>query len=261
MFKKIILISLLSFSSILLANNVTKKQCDNKGDNFIFAGKECIEYRYFEGEDNNTITIIIHGTWDLGTNTLGRYAPFAESMNMMTELTTIAVALPGYSNSSTNTLLPLATKKRKNIAASKEYVNFLATLIETLKTKFKAKNVYVIGHSVGAMMLGTLTGIKPKLIKKAVLVGGRYDIHEINEDKSLISMIDVLNKIPKDTKYLFIYGSEDKISKPEITTKFFKIVKQKKLDAKLVEVKGAGHIDLDMTDTATNAITEFFEEE
>ncbi len=263
MLRKVLKASFLSLvlSSSLMASSVTKQECEVKEGSFIFADNECIEYRAFEGENNDVITVIVHGTWDLGTNTLGRYAPFAESMNMMTDLTTIAVALPGYSKSSTNNLKSLASKEVKNLAATKEYVTFLGELISALKEKYEASSVNFIGHSAGAMMGGTLIGVKPELIQNIVLAGGRYDIHKINKDKGLISMVDVLDNIDKETKILFVYGSEDKISEPSVTTEFFDIAKNKGLNVKLVEVKGAAHLDLDMTDTATAATVELFEEE
>lgn len=261
MLKRILLLSILSFLFIsgLSAETITKKECISKGENFIFAADECIEFRTFEGDDNNHIIIIVHGTWDEGTNTLGRYAPFAETMNLNTDLTSIAVALPGYSNSSTNNFTSLSHKGVKNLAAKKEYVLFLGKLVESLKNKYQAKTVTLIGHSAGAMMGATLTGLKPELIQNIALAGGRYDIHK-EEEGDLISMIDVIDNIDKNTNFLFIYGTEDKISKPEVTTSFFKIAKDKGLKAKLIKVEGAGHIDLDMSDSSIEAIVEMIEE-
>jgi len=257
MLKKFLLLFVIFIFS-LEAKEITKEQCI--GDNFIFAGGECIEYRVFEGDTNDEIIIIVHGTWDEGTNTLGRYAPFAETMNMNTDLTTIAVALPGYSNSSTNNFTALAHKGVKNLAAKKEYILFLGELIKSLKDKFEAKKVAYIGHSAGAMMGATLMGLKPDLIQNIALAGGRYDIHK-EEKGDLISLIDVIDNVKKDANFLFIYGTKDEISKPEVTKSFFKIAKKKGLNAKLVEVKDAGHIDLDMTDTSVEAIIELLEEE
>lgn len=263
MLKKIFTTGFLSLAlaTTVYSANVSKEQCEAKTGSFIYAGNECIEYKAYETEDSEVITVIVHGTWDLGSNTLGRYGPFAETMNMISDLTTISVALPGYSSSSTNNLLPLASKEVKNLAAKKEYVEFLNQLISSLKNKYNAEKVNFIGHSAGAMMGATLLGINPDLIQNAVLVGGRYDIHKVSDEKNLISMVDVLDKINKDTKILFIYGTEDKISKPEVTTSFYEVAKSKGLNVKLVKVEGAAHIDLDMTDTATEAAVEMFEEE
>lgn len=241
------------------AQNVSKEDCLKKGENYIFAGGECIQFKAYEGETNEHILVIVHGTWDEGTNTLGRYAPFAETMNLNTDLTTIAIALPGYSNSSTNKFTALAHKGVKNLAAKKKYVEFLGELIKALKNRFEANIVSYIGHSAGAMMGATLTGIKPGLIQNIALAGGRYDIHKDEKDKNLISLVDVLDNINKDTNFLFIYGTKDKISKPEVTTSFYKIMKEKGFKVQLTEVQGAPHIDLDMTDTAIEAITELLD--
>ncbi|WP_321471363.1 alpha/beta fold hydrolase [Halarcobacter sp.] len=259
MFKKVSLLLLVFvFSLTLEANKISKEECTK--DNFIFAGGECIEYRAYKGESNDRIVVIVHGTWDEGTNTLGRYAPFAETMNMNTDLTTIAVALPGYSGSSTNNFTSLAHKGVKNLAAKKEYVLFLGKLIKALKEKYNAEEVTYIGHSAGAMMGATLMGLNPDLVQNIALAGGRYDIHK-DEKGDLIFLVDVIDDVNKEAKFLFIYGTKDEISKPEVTTSFYKIAQEKGLNAKLVKVEGAGHIDLDMTDASIEAITEMLEEE
>lgn len=249
------------FTISLQANKIDKKQCNEMGENFIFTGGECLEFVSFEGESNEHIMLIVHGIWDEGTNTLGRYAPFAESMNMNTDLTTIAVALPGYSKSSTNKLLSLANKKVKNLAATKEYVLFIGDIIESFKKKYKAKKITYIGHSAGARMGATLMGLKPELIDNIALVGGRYEVRVENKDKNYIALKDVIKNVDKSKQFLFVYGTEDKISKPEVTTEFFKIAKENGLNAKLIKVEGAGHIDLDMTDESVEAITLMVEEE
>jgi pimeloyl-ACP methyl ester carboxylesterase len=261
MFKKVIksLTIVFTLTTTMYAAKITENECLKK-ENFIFAGGECIEYRAYKADSNDAITIIVHGTWDAGTNTLGRYAPFAETMNLNTDLTTIAVALPGYSGSSTNNFEALAHEGTKNLAARVEYIEFLGKLVEALKNKYKATTVNYIGHSAGAMMGATLTGIRPDLIQNIALAGGRYDIHEKVKDKDLISIIDVLDKVNKDTKFLLIYGTADKISKPEVTTNFYEIAKNKSFDVKLIKVENAPHLDLDMTDTSVEAITEFLGE-
>lgn len=257
-----LLVAIFIFTTVnLFAQKVTKKECQQKGDEYIFAGSECVQFAISEGDTEGSLTVVVHGTWDAGTNTLGRYAPFTESLAMATDVTTIAIALPGYSNTSTNKLKPLSHKTKKNLAATKDYVLFLGKVINALKEKYKAKIVNVVGHSAGAMMVGTLTGFKPRLIQNVMLAGGRYDIHAVSKDDSLVSMIDIMESINKKTNFLFVYGTDDKISKPEVTTEFFKLVEEKGLNAKLVKVEGAGHIDLDMSDEAVEAFSEMIEKE
>lgn len=257
-----------TLSSTLLATTlfsstlITEKECQNKGDEYLFAGGECIQYYLSEGEKESEINIIVHGTWDAGSNTLGRYGPFADNLSMATDITTIAVALPGYSNSSTNKFQALSHNGTKNLAADKQYIEFLSQLVKKLKENYDAKTVNYIGHSAGALMGSTLTGYTPGLINTMTSAGAGYDIHsKVKDSSSLISLIDYMDKVNKETKFLLIYGTKDKISKPQVTKDYYSALKAKGYDATLVEVLDAPHIDLDMTDTSVEAIVEMLEEE
>ncbi|MDC0933475.1 alpha/beta hydrolase [Arcobacteraceae bacterium] len=259
----IFVISCAVFSTNLYASNiVTKQQCHNKGEEFIFAGGECIQFYISEGEKESEINIIVHGTWPEGTNTLGRYAPFADNLSMATDITTIAVALPGYSKSSTNKFAALSHNGTKHLAAQKEYIEFLSHLVSSLKKRYEAQKVNYIGHSAGAFIGSTLTGFTPGLITTMISAGAGYDIHsKVKNSKGLISLIDYLDNIDKNTKFLLIYGTKDEVSKPKITKEYYNTLVKKGFNASLIEVIDAPHIDLDMTDTSIEAITEILEEE
>ncbi|MGB1227446.1 MAG: alpha/beta hydrolase [Poseidonibacter sp.] len=259
MFKKVLVLFLLTFASFSFAKEVSVQECEEKGDGFIFAGTECINYAMFEGDDNDKLIIIVHGTWDEGSNVLGRYAPFAENLNMSTDVSTIAVALPGYSKSSLNKLKSIGSKEYNHQAATKEYVQFLEKLVIALKEKYESQEVTIIGHSAGAMMSGSLAGLNPQLLKNVVLVAGRYERPDYANEKHLLAN-DVLDKMNKESKYIMVYGTKDKISKPEVTKSFYKKMKDTGLDVQLVEVKNGVHIDLDMSDKSIEAISSLFEE-
>jgi len=260
MLKNILIAAMLFSTSFLFSKTVTNQECSDKGEGYIYAGGECINYAMFEGDDNDRLIIIVHGTWDEGSNVLGRYAPFAENLNMSTDVSTIAVALPGYSNSSLNKLKSIGSKEYNHQAATKEYVKFIEKLVMALKEKYESKEITIVGHSAGAMMSGSLAGLNNSLLKNVVLVAGRYERPDYASESHLLA-IDVLDKMNKDAKFIMIYGTKDKISKPSVTKEFYSKMKTEGLDVKLVEVKDAAHIDLDMTDTSVEAISELFEEE
>lgn len=263
MFKKsLILSSLILISSLSLnAAKISEDECSKKGENFIFAGEECIQYAKFKGENEGAINIIVHGTWKEGTDTLARYAPFAEDIAMRTDVTTIAVALPGYSGSSTNNFTSLSHNGVENLGAKREYVEFLGELVKAFKKKYESSKITYIGHSAGCMMGATLSGIRPLLLDNVVCAGGVYDIKKEKPDlKNVISVVDVLNKVDKHTKFVLIYGTADDISKPQTTIDFYNLAKTKGLNVKLVEVKNAPHLDLDMTSESIEAIVEVIEQ-
>lgn len=260
MLKNILIAAMLFSTSFLFSKTVTNQECSDKGEGYIYAGGECINYAMFEGDDNDRLIIIVHGTWDEGSNVLGRYAPFAENLNMSTDVSTIAVALPGYSNSSLNKLKSIGSKEYNHQAATKEYVKFIEKLVIALREKYESKEITIVGHSAGAMMSGSLAGLNNSLLKNVVLVAGRYERPDYANESHLLA-IDVLDKMNKDAKFIMIYGTKDKISKPSVTKEFYSKMKTQGLDVKLVEVKDAAHIDLDMTDTSVEAISELFDEE
>ncbi len=249
-------------TNILASNIVNEKQCNDKGEEYIFAGDECIQYYISEGEKESEINIIVHGTWPAGSNTLGRYAPFADNISMATDITTIAVALPGYAGSSTNNFQALSHNGTKNLASQKEYIAFLSDLVTKLKTNYEAKKVNYIGHSAGALMGSTLTGYTPGLINTMTSAGAGYDIHsKVKKSKNLISLIDYMDKIDKNIEFLLVYGTKDEISKPKITKDYYNALIKKGYTATLVEVIDAPHIDLDMTDASVEAITDMLDKE
>jgi predicted esterase len=234
--------------------------CAAKGEKFIYAGGECIQTYTAKGEREGELTILVHGTWDKGANTIARYATFADDMNMITDITTVAVALPGYSESSSNKIKPLYDKlKEGSRAQSKAYIEFLSDLVSKLKEQHGATTLNYVGHSAGAMMGATLSGYKPELIANFVGVGGRYALKEGVSSNKFVTISEYLDQV-KGTKYLLIYGTNDTISKPEVTTSFYTTAKKIGLDVTLVEVQDGVHLDLDMTDTSKDAMSEMFGE-
>jgi predicted esterase len=242
---KILIVGVLHLN--LYGVNISQNQCTKQGKNFIYVNKECIKIYESIGDNKNAITIVMHGTWPKHVNILSRYAIFAQDLSMQTDITTIAVALPGYSKSSSNNIKPLYHKKAKEKSNIKKYTNFLSQLVYTLKKKYNAKIVNYIGHSASATMGARLATTSLSLIDNFILVGGKYNID-----------IKTLNK---DANYILVYGTKDKISKPAITKKFYKNMKQNNFNVDIIKVKDGIHLDLDMTDECVNAITKLLQDQ
>ena len=128
-----------------------------------------------------------------------------------------------------------------------------------VKDKYEANEITYVGHSAGARMGATLTAMQPGLVTNAVLVGGGYETKPELKSHGAISFADVMNKADKQTKYIMVYGSADKISPPENTTVMYDKMKSAGFDVTLVEAKGKAHLDLEMTDASVDAIGSLFE--
>ncbi len=253
--KQLLFIAMILSTSLLYSKTITKNTCQNLKGNYIWSSGECIQYAFYPGEKKDILLVTIHGAWKEGADTLSRYKLFAENLNMETDVSTVAIALPGYSGSSANHIQALTHNKNAlHMAATKKYIDFLATLLKDLKKKFHAKYLIVVAHSAGALTTATILGYKPHLIQNALLAGGRYDIHKIDNDKALISATDLIDKIPKETKIVLVYGTKDTISKPQVTKEFYKLAKSKDLNVTLIKIKDAPHLDLDMQDKSIEAI-------
>jgi pimeloyl-ACP methyl ester carboxylesterase len=254
----IIILSVLSYATLSFAM-VSSEQCQAKGDNFIFAGGECIQFKTYKGETKGTINIVVHGTWEEGTNTIGRYGPFAETLAFNTDITTIAVALPGYSDSSTNKLKSLS--HGSTAVNTPEYIDFIAALVSGLKAKYNAKIANYMGHSAGAALGANMIAKHPGIVNTLTAAGGRYDLSKFKKEerKGLYAIGDHMDQVG-DTKILLVYGTADKISKPKVTTDFYEKAKKAGLNVTLVKAEGAPHIDLDMTDASVEAFVEMVTE-
>ena len=249
MFKTILAISLLA--TTIYAKEINKEQCQKLGESYIFSGGECINYAKFDGEKSDKLIVLIHGAWKEGANTLAVYKPYAENINMESDITTIAIALPGYSGSSTNHLTALTHKKGEalKLATSKQYLNFLSSLLKDLKTKYRAKELIVSAHSAGATASASLLGYKPNIINKAQLAGGFYKL----KYKDSITASKVLEQIPKSTQINIVYGTKDTISKAVNSKDFYKLAKSKGLKVKLIKIE-ENHTILDRSDIATEEL-------
>lgn len=254
----LLLISLVLSTSFAFGA-VNQAECKKQGDNFIFAGGECIQYAVSKGETEGALNIVVHGTWKSGTNTLGRYAPFAETLAMNTDITTVAVALPGYSKSSTNQLQDLNHVKYN--VYTKDYIDFIADLVNALKKRFHASTVNYMGHSAGATLGANMIAKYPGIVNTLTAAGGHYSLDKFKQEdrKNLYSIGDHLDQVG-DTKILLVYGTADTISKPKVTKDFYAKAKQKGLDVKIVKVQGAPHLDLDMSDKSVEAFTDMVAE-
>jgi alpha-beta hydrolase superfamily lysophospholipase len=252
MIKKSLIVAALFFANSVFAD--VKSDCESKGDGFIYAKNECINYKLFEGDEEG-LNIVVHGTWDEGTDIIARYSPFAEDVAMSSDISTISLALPGYSQSSSNNLKAIGSKEIKNLAATKEYVEFFAELVENLKQKYDSKKTTIIAHSAGCMLSATALGQKDVFVDSLLCAGGAYDIHKkAPEQKGLISAVDVIDNISKDTNIMIVYGTADDVSTPQMNKEFYDLAKEKGLKVELIEAKDAPHMELEMTNEAKNAL-------
>ncbi|PHR72281.1 MAG: alpha/beta hydrolase [Arcobacter sp.] len=249
-----ILILLITYS---YANNDYKSDCDTNNDQFIFSKSECINYLYEEADNEDNLIIFIHGSWNEGTDILKKYAPLMEDLVLNTDVSTIIIALPGYSKSSTNVFEAIGKKGFSSLIYKKEYLDLIKDVVLRLKKKYKKKKLTLIAHSAGASLGTTLYGYDNTLIQNMISIAGSYNTDVLNTN--LLSADKTYKNINKKSKLILIYGDKDKISPPKKSKDFYTLVKKEQVNVKLIEVKNAAHLNLELREEVMDEILELLE--
>ncbi len=239
------------------ANKTYESACDTNNDQFIFSKSECINYVYEEADDENNLIIFLHGSWNEGTNILKKYTPLMEDLVLNTDVSTIVIALPGYSKSSTNVFQAIGKKGFSSLIYTKEYLDLIKDVILQLKEKYKKKTLTLVAHSAGASLGTTLYGYDNTLIQNMISIAGSYTTDTKNSN--LLSANKTYKNINKKSKLILIYGDKDKISPPKKSKDFYALVKKEQVNVKLIEVKNAVHLNLELREEVMDEILELLE--
>lgn len=245
-----------------------KKECNKlqQTGNFVFGRGECLNYYVVNGTKKDEINILIHGSWERGSDPLeDKYNYLADEFATKTSITSIALAMPGYSESTNNRYQDMSWRENKTvIPAEEEFIKIVSQAIQNLKNKYNAKKVNIYGHSSGAMIGGILSGYTPGLIDKYILLGGAYDIYHTyrfnnwgTKNSGLISSVDFVSEVDKNAKYLVIAGENDKKADPSFAENYVKLLKEEGIKAKVLVIKGVGHSGLEVNDEVLEASFEF----
>lgn len=240
-------------------------QSKNSGA-YIFANGECLKYKSFNGKKSDEINILIHGSWQRGQDPIGyRYSDLAESMAHSTSITSIALATPGYSGSTSNFYKDMSWKKGRVIPAEESFTKIMVSAIENLKKKYNAKKVNLFGKSSGAMIGGIISGYKPGLVDKYVLIGGAYNIYNTYRhngwgkiNPGLISSTNFVSKVKKDARFLIVAGENDDKASPLFAKNYVTYLNDEGIKADVLVIKGAGHSSLETNAEVLDATYTFF---
>ena len=76
---------------------------------------------------------------------------------------------------------------------------------------------------------------------------------------NLLSANKTYKNINKKSKLILIYGDKDKISPPKKSKDFYALVKKEQVNVKLIEVKNAVHLNLELREEVMDEILELLE--
>jgi poly(3-hydroxybutyrate) depolymerase len=126
-------------------------------------------------------------------------------------------------------------------------VDAVANALQTLKTKYGASRVVVVGYSGGAATAGVILGRHPELIDRAVLIACPCDLNirrqgwAKNIVRRSISPHEVVDKVFKTVQVTAITGDADVNTMPAQVTGYIASLKARGVRARYLEVPKATH--------------------
>ncbi|MDR3375122.1 MAG: prolyl oligopeptidase family serine peptidase [Ancalomicrobiaceae bacterium] len=121
----------------------------------------------------------------------------------------------------------------------------ITAAVRALQSRFGARSVFAVGHSMGSMNLGVIIGTQPDLLKGVVLTSGVYDTNALSEYRHKpqggVSGLNAVSGISKAITIVAVHGTADDVVPIDQSRHFIAAAQQRGLNAKLVEVSGVGH--------------------
>lgn len=157
----------------------------------------------------------------------------------------VGMIRPGYADSKKNVSTGDRMGGGDNYTALN--VDAVANAIQTLKTKYGAKRVVVVGYSGGAATAGVILGRHPELIDNAVLIACPCDLNirrqgwAKNIVRRSISPQEVVDKVFKTVQVTAITGDADVNTTPTQVTGYIASLKARGVRARYLEVPKATH--------------------
>jgi len=212
----------------------------------IFAAGECIDYHIAQGENKDSVIVVLHGAHTDGGNPMSWMPKWGRYTSTSTDITTYILAMPGYGGSTSNRFGKMIWTNHLVPSAQLDYIKFTAEILKKIKDKHSAKNLYVFGHSSGADLATTISGLSPNLIQKVIAYAGAYDYpYYFKRWKNYSPHFEVapthyVNKI-QDTKILLLAGGKDQLSLPKFTKHYEQILLDNNVNVTSFVIKNAKH--------------------
>jgi pimeloyl-ACP methyl ester carboxylesterase len=206
-----------------------------------------------------TLVVVVHG--DISDGGAATYhVAFAKTL-VRPGAVVVALTRPGYTDdrgrvSEGHTYGRQDNYTRGNIAA-------VGGAIAALKSHYRPRRVIYVGHSGGAAIGGVLIGKSRGLIDAAVLVSCPCDIPRWLRERrqpawrNSESPSHYAARVPRGTRVVVIAGESDMNTFPAQASGYVGALQRRGIDARFVQVEGAGHGLSGLGAAATQAVEEF----
>jgi pimeloyl-ACP methyl ester carboxylesterase len=224
-------------------------------DEWVRGNQDCLHIRIYHsataGTDPNLV-VVLHGDAPFASPGY-QYAAARKLSQVADSVVTVGMLRPGYTDDSGNRSSGIRGRAvGDNYTA--EVVDAVAAAIDTLRRRFHAARVVVVGHSGGAAITGDLIGRHPGLADAAVLVSCPCDLsawrrHMFARQHQLIwwlpthglSPMDLASRVDPRTAVTIIVGDSDTVAPPPLSRAYAARLREHGVSATLIEIANAPH--------------------
>ena len=116
-----------------------------------------------------------------------------------------------------------------------EVVDAVATATRTLKERYMARRVIMVGHSGGATIIAIVLGRHPAVADAALLVACGCGV-----TRSL-QPLDFVSGIRQSSTVRLLVGAQDAVTPPELSQRYAAVLQKRGVDAQVTVLPGLGH--------------------
>jgi len=233
--------------ALLLGASAARADCppDARISDWVLGGGLCQAAATFGAETArpSTLIVVVHGDIsDGGTATY--HIAFARTLARPGAVV-VALTRPGYTDDRGRSSEGRTYGRQDNY--THDTIAALGGAVAALKNHYQPRRVIYVGHSGGAALGGVLLGRSRGLIDAAVLVSCPCNIARWRRErrqpawKNSESPLRYAARVPRGTRVTVISGSQDINTFPAQARDYAAALARRGIDARFVEVEGAGH--------------------
>jgi pimeloyl-ACP methyl ester carboxylesterase len=116
-----------------------------------------------------------------------------------------------------------------------EVTDAVSTAIRTLKERYSARRVVMVGHSGGATIAAIVLGRDPAVADAALLVACGCGATQS------LQPLDFVPGIRRDSAVRLLVGEQDEVTPPDLSKRYAGVLQKRGVDARVTVLPGLGH--------------------
>jgi pimeloyl-ACP methyl ester carboxylesterase len=220
-----------------------------QGGPWLLAGRVC---KSIGLSDHPRLIVVLHGDAP-GRNPTYQYEFACRAAAAVNDVVVVGLLRPGYKDG-----LGDESEGNRGHALGDNYtpedVASVASAVKTLKDRYHASEVAMVGHSGGSVISADILALYPHLARRALLVSCPCDVPAFRWSMmkyqwnplwllpvNAVSPQLEVAKIPKDTIVRMVVGSVDGLTPPPLTLAFEHSLKANGNDVEVLVLPNLGH--------------------